>query len=237
MALLTGIIPTQNFEVVRDRIAEILADEINNQITLRGAETPALDVSHLPTTVAIERIIPFDKTELPGVDVSFSNGDYGNKDQTQVDGNYDYFIDCYASAKTSDDPDNAGELLRADYAAKVKLHKLLGVCRAILENPKYRTLGYTPPFCATVGVKTIAIADPERQDAVTTVMGRLVFTLRVPETVELVEPRAIDGYSTTVILYETDKGYHYGPPTASTLESETGDSLVSEDGSEALITE
>lgn len=62
MAQINTIIPVQNFELIRDRIALILATEINNQFVLSGNE----DIN---CYVWLERSTPFDKIENPIINV------------------------------------------------------------------------------------------------------------------------------------------------------------------------
>ena len=108
MALINGIIQQQNYELIRDRLGEILAVELANQTVLTGTE--------FVKAVDIERLIPYDETDYPVINVVFNNGDYSNKQQTQSDGYYKYFIVGYVKAKTNNSE-------RGDKLATNKLHK------------------------------------------------------------------------------------------------------------------
>jgi len=194
MALITNIIPAQNFEVIRDAIGFVLAEELANQFALTSDED-------LNAKVWIERILPFHHTDVPAVNVLFNGGNYTQQTTINSDGDYTYFIDVYHSAKTSATKDG-------DKTASIKLHKLLGVCRAILENPIYRTLGIAPPSLQHTSVTTISIADAkDNQDAVSVMMGRLTFNVRACETTKLADGLALFSSTTTVKLGNTDKGY------------------------------
>lgn len=195
MSILNGIIPQQNFELVRDRIGQILADEFARQFALTS--DPDFDLE-----VWIERFIPFDKEELPTINVSLSAGTFANQTAKQTEGTYTYFIDAHTKAKTSDS--DAGDAL-----ATIKLHRLLGMCRAILENPGYKTLGFTAPFLSNRRIERLDIADPGAQDATSSRMGRLAFTVRVVETMELIDASPLGSSFTTVKLHSTEKGYFY----------------------------
>jgi len=127
MSKLTAIIPAQGFELIRDRIAVILVDEIANQITLGiGAEFNA--------KVFVERIVPIDKSETPLINVLYSRTGYDNNDFDSSDGQNTYHIDIYAKANAK--PSTNSE---ADNLAQVKLARLIGIVRAILESPHYLT--------------------------------------------------------------------------------------------------
>lgn len=196
MSLLTGIISPHAFEIIRDRIGEILADEIANQYTLTSDEDLNLG------EVWIERFVPFDKEELPTINVSLASGAFSGQTQKHTDGVYTYFIDVYTKAKTS-------ETDRGDVLATIRLHRLLGVCRAILENPQYKTLLFTAPFIFNRHFESLSIAEPGTQDAVSSIQGRLTFSVKAIETNELITPILLGIHDTRVKLNLTDKGYFY----------------------------
>lgn len=195
MAQIKGIIPPQYFEVIRNRIAEILVDELDGQVLLTYD-------TDLEATVYIERFVPFDNTEMPAINVSFSGGDYNNQTVRDVDGSYSYFIDVFTRANTTDND-------RGDKLAMFKLHKLLGVCRAIIQNPIYKTLGFEPPFLMSRQISNISIAAPKEGEVLSVVMGRLILTIVAPEDIQLLTAKLIDGFDTQVKLVLTDKGYIY----------------------------
>lgn len=195
MSVIENVIPQQAFERIRDRIGSILLDEINHQVLI------SYD-NEIEAGVYIERFVPFDKTEMPAINVTLARGSYDNKNSISADGTYNYSIDVYTSAKSSD-------AKKGDSLSAVRLHRLLGICRAILENPQYKTLGFAAPFIARVSVVDINIAEPIKQDAISVIMGRLTLAVRVPENVELITPRLIEGYDTTVKLGLTNKGYQF----------------------------
>jgi hypothetical protein len=196
MSLITQAIPPQAFELIRDRIGEILTTEINKQYTLTYDEELDIDA------VWVERFIPFDKEEMPAINVTLISGNLSGHTQRNTDGQYTYAIDVYTKAKSRDD--DPGDAL-----ATRRLHRLIGICRAILESPYYPTLAFTPPFIANRHCESISIAEPGRQDAVSAIMGRLTFVVRVPESMELKTPTSIAFSNTSVKINTTDKGYFY----------------------------
>lgn len=193
MSLITGVIPAQGFELIRDRIGAILFDEIQNQGVVGG------DVFLTSVKVFSERSNSFDKTELPAINVCVAGGNYGNKQQGNSDGTYTYNVDVFCNAKTSD-----GEA--GDEKAAVRMERLLGICRYILEDPLYKTLGFAPPFIGNTHCVEINIAAAGKDDADTTRMGRLTFSVRCAETNSLIVPVLIGSYVTHVILSE-GQGY------------------------------
>ena len=195
MSKINGIIPPQSYELVRDRIGEILTIELANQYLLTSDEA-------LNASVFVERFIPFDKTDLPAISVSYSRGDMDNQDVKHADHSATYFIDCFQSAKSSTSE-------QGDALSKVKLHRLIGVCRAIIQNPIYNTLDFDAPFIMFRQITSLEIADAGKQDAVSVTMGRLTLNVRIPENTQLIDAIEAGGYDTQVKLYETDKGYKY----------------------------
>ena len=195
MSVINGIILPQNFEIIRDRLGAILADELAKQFTLTGNSDFDLDVW-------VERFVPFDKEELPTVNVSLASGNFSGQTQKQVDGTYTYFIDAFTKAISK-------ETEKGDQVAVFKLQKLLGVCRAIIENPKYKTLGFSAPIIYNRHCEALSIADPGKQDGTSSVMGRLTVVVKVPETTELINPVSLNVSAAHVRLHETDRGYFY----------------------------
>lgn len=197
MALITQIINTQAFEFIRDRIGEILFDELNNQFLLSGDYDLDVDVtieSNFPQT---------NKTALPVVNVSLANGKYDNKDSGgNVSGSYQFNVDIFANSETP----AAGQ---GDRLAALKMHKLMGMCRAILEDPIYKTLGFTPPFISRVFISDVNISEPNKEDALHTIIGRLIFNVQANEKIKLIPPTLISGYETGVRINNTNRGFQF----------------------------
>ena len=196
MSKITQEIPPQGFELIRDKIGEILADEILAQFAIHS--DPERDA-----TVFVERITPIDKTEMPLINVLYSRSGYDNNSAINSDGKNTYNIDVYTSAKTK-------IAKRGGAESMLRLGRILGIIRAILESPFYLTLGFTTPFIMSTEVTSIEIQDPrDNQDAANTVMGRLIFVVEAAEITEQIQPVTAEGYDTQVKLDETEKGFVY----------------------------
>lgn len=196
MSKITQEIPPQGFELIRDKVGEILADEIAAQFAIHGdAERNA--------KVFVERITPIDKTELPLANVLYSRSGYDNNSAINSDGKNTYNIDVYTGAKTKLAKKGGAESMD-------RLGRILGIIRAILESPFYLTLGFATPFIIRTEVTGIEIQDPrDNQDAANTAMGRLIFVVEAAEITEQIQPRTAEGYDTQVKLEETEKGFVY----------------------------
>lgn len=194
MSIISTVIGSQAYELIRNRISEILADEIANQSALGS------DVSN--ATVWLERFTPFDNTELPAVNVGLATGNFTGQTLLQSNGTYQYNIDAYVSAETTDTAES-------DVLAYKKLHRLLGVMRAILENSQYKTLLFAPPFIMNRSVESLSFADPKKDSSIAVAMGRLSFQVKAVETTETLDGAMIQESITSVKLALTDKGYKY----------------------------
>jgi len=199
MSVITTLIPSQSFELIRDRLGLIIADELHNQSLLDNGN-PDIDAN-----VFVERLIPIDHSEMPLVNVMLAKGVYDSHTQTQSDGTYTYHLDFYTKAKSKNNEEG-------DKLAVLKLHRLIGIGRAIISDYRYNTLAFVPPFVMSVKVTEVNIADPGNQDSVSSCMGRLTVVVKAPEHSQLKEPVTIGNFHTQIKLVETDKGYFYAKP-------------------------
>jgi len=191
-----SIVTTRSFELIRDRIAEILANELPNQATLH------VD-ANLNAPVFIDRIVPLHDEELPLVNVLMASGTYNSFTQTKQDGTYTFNVDIYVGSASSSIED-------ADVLSMRKLQKLSGVIQGILMHPNYVTLGFARPFIEHREVANISTGIPNNNlDASSVTQARLELVVRVPETSVPMVPNDIEGWQTQVFMGLTDKGYIY----------------------------
>jgi len=196
MPLITGPIPPQNFEVVRDRICTILNDEIPSQANLIGNDD-------LNAKIFCERSIPFSEKDVPCINVMLSKGDFGEQPAINQNGEYSYFIDAYMTSKSSDTK-------QGDIQSNLVLQRLLGVIRAILSDSQYKTLGLAPPAVSNLKVANMGIVDPNNHKETKNIaMGRILFRVKVPETHELISAKILAGHTATITIGEDGKQYFY----------------------------
>lgn len=203
-ALINHSIPAQRFEDIRDRIALILQTELDNQVANYYLEA-------LHSTVYIERTIPVNAdAELDEhcvIIVSLASGTYDNQHMANADGTYSFNIDVYASAKSTNDD-------MGDKLANVILHRVAGACRAIVQDPVYKTLGFNAPSISRVLVSEIQVADHTTKnrmglDAENVNMARVTVQVRANESVALLTAVAFQQSSTAMTLYLSAKGYSF----------------------------
>ena len=116
------IIGEQNFELIRNRIGEILTYELRNQANLSGKQS-LKDVK-----VWIERVTPFDNTELPAVNIYYNDTLYNSSTVVNQQGQNTYHIDVLTKSKNSGSQQNDSDKQSYTLAAN-----LLGIVRAILQ--------------------------------------------------------------------------------------------------------
>ena len=194
MALIKNIIPKQNFEHVNERIGEILKLELENQKELQGFSDPV--------NVYNERLDAFNQSEVLMINTMFDGSNSNDNSQKSSQGNVNYFIDIYSTGKETPTKDGG-----KDSAAR--LHKFLGMCRFILSDSQYRTLGFEPGTIGGVYVESIQIANLENVSAAFETMGRITVSVKLREDQPLVTGALMASALTGVKLDLTDKGYKY----------------------------
>ena len=178
-----GLISPQNFEIIRDRIVEILTVEFPNQV-LQG-----LPVTCSPA-IYRERTTQIDISAGPATIVKLSHGSYIEDGQPTKDeqgcspGLYIYYIDTYVGLPTPTQTGTAGTELSI-----VTLQRITGVIRAILDHPVYATLGFEPRAAGiwTTHVREIYNDLPRDSENVDNcIWGRLIFFVKATEFQALV---------------------------------------------------
>lgn len=193
---ISTIIEPRSFELIRDRIAQILVDEIQNQ----GAINYDDDLSAI-NSVYVSRNTAYQQSEGTVVNVAFVECDYENHSINKTVGVYQFHIEVTTSNATSGGVDGYTN-------AEVKLHKILGVSHAILSNAAYVKLAFTSAFIEHRSVSKMQIGQArDNQDMTSTVFGRFILTVRAVETTDLPTATLIAGYDTTARVGQTDKGW------------------------------
>jgi len=134
MPLINTPITTRSYELIRNQIGLILADELFRQSAITYDDT-------IPTKVFIQRDKPFTPDELPAVNVSIDEAGYDNHTIVDRDGTFKFVIDVYGKSKKS-----ASSEKRGDEITNALVQRLAGIVEGILSHPVYNTLAFTPPF-------------------------------------------------------------------------------------------
>jgi len=199
MAIINLPIPTANFEWIRDRIGYILAEEFGYQYTLTANEA-------LNATIWVERTTPFDKTELPAINVQLMKSEYDQRDQKQVQSENKFLITIYAKATSTESEE--GSLI-----SLLNVQKMMRMVRAIIQHPGYRTLyadGTNPLSVRSINFTSQVMPDEKYiADSTNTRMSFLELVVSSIERVELANGLPCLSVGTLVKVNETELGYRY----------------------------
>lgn len=196
-AVITEAIPQQNFEAIRDRIAEILTAELAAQWALDNT-IPKVKQVYTDRSIAIDA-----DREVPCINVCVAPLKWVRETMVNADGEYEYYIDIYTSANSS-----ASE--RGDSKAMLKMTRLAGLVRAILKAPHYATLAFERGTIGGVNVTGFmplykGVHDDAR-DALSNVVGRIVVNVRSAEQ-NIITDTAVPLLNHTTKVYRENSEY------------------------------
>lgn len=199
MAVIEETFGPRKYELIRDRIAEIVADELESQSTKNS--DPNLDAK-----VWLERLVPMSQQELPAVNVFAAEGKFERFTTESQTGEYTFALDVFTRGAT----EGSTAAQRGDLISSKKMMRLVGVLQAVLSHWKYCKLGFAENFIDRVEVQNFKLMEPVKAaDNSNVSKGRIVLFVKAEETLDPKTPNLIDGYDTAVKLYETEFGYVY----------------------------
>ena len=198
MAVINEEIGLQGFEIVDNKIAEILVEEIKNQQDLQGFD----DV----VEVFLERIIPFDKNEDVAITVAFREANYGDFTTAGSQGQCLYFIDIFCSGVGNNNK-------TASENARKKLFRYIGLVRYILSSAKFQTLGLPLGIIGGKYLQKITLdtdysnfGNHSNYDGSNIRFARLMFVVRVTENQKLWDGYELLGNNTNITYENSAKG-------------------------------
>ncbi len=195
MPLINRIIDPRAYEVIRDRIGEILAIELLNQESLTYDE-----LFNVP--VFVQRSKPVNQDEDKIINVSVDSSRYSGQTTVSANGDYTFFIDVVVTGASTSD--GRGDVLTAH-----KAQRLAGVVCAILEDPQYITLGFARPFIGRSHVIEITPGTIERGEATELNVVRVTMNVQSIQSEVPQEGIPLLESSTSVYLAETDFGFQF----------------------------
>lgn len=199
---LAYMISQSNFETIRDVIAVILKEEIDNQALLHGTGDPVVPHADYLANFYTERFTPIDKSEGNVITVDVAGGNLN--DQTALSQVFEcnYNIDIFTSGIEIASQD--GYL-----NSSVKVHRFAGMVRHILQSPYYVKLGLDTNIIGSRSVNQIQFARVDKeQDASYMRMARVTLNVKMNESSNEVLSVAAAGYDTRIKIEETEKGYY-----------------------------
>lgn len=199
---ISAAIAIQRYELIRDRIAEILLVEFQNQADLQ-ADTEVSDLLR-EMNIFPERFHPLDESELFATSIFFYSGDYSNKQQLSVSGDYTFVIDFTGKAASTNRDDG-------DIRCALKLQRIAGIARTILESPQWLRLGFdSPAFIQRTMVQSLRRTQEEHtRDASNEMLYRMMFNVSSSECAAGEGVAELEISSTVMTIAETSLGLQY----------------------------
>lgn len=195
MALINNPIPPRAYELIRDRIGNILAVELMNQEAITYDEL--FDVP-----VFVQRSKPVNQDEPKIINVSFDTGRFSGQTVISANGDFTFYIDVIVTGQST-------QTGRGDVLTNYNAQKLAGVCCGILEDPQYITLGFNRPFIGRSHVTDIAPGMIERGEATELSVVRITLNVFCLQNEPAITGIPLSQNLTTVHLGETNLGFQY----------------------------
>lgn len=192
-SVITGIIPKQGFEIVRDQIGIILLTELAAQKTRQMDSFPET----IEGNIGLESVTPADSANPIQLNIVLDSATYGQITQKDAQGRTLYFIDIFTSGKNSGD-----STFRRD--------KFLGMVMFIFRSAQYRTMGLAQGLIGGTYVESFATLDPhQKEDSNYTSFARVQLAIRIQEDAQAWSGIDLLGQDSTVKLDLTEKGYKF----------------------------
>ena len=198
MPIINEHIGTQGFELVANRIGEILLEEISNQKTIQSFEENV--------DIYLELQEPFDKCDDVTISIDYKMADYEGFTQRDVQGDCLYHIDLWVTGM------GIGNIAPS-IIANNKLYRYLGLIRYILSSSKYSTLGFPRGLIGGKYVKKIIVDNDysnhsahSNRDGSYIRFARVYFSVRVQENQELWNGVNLLGNVTNISYENTQQG-------------------------------
>lgn len=190
MALITGAIPKQGFELCRDAIGAILLTELTSQKAIQGSDFPE-DVN-----VLSESLTPFDAADQVALNIVLASSGYSQFTQIDAQGKTIYLVDIYTSGINSGD-----SAFRRD--------KFLGMVGFIFRSAYYRILGLPAGLIGGTYVESFVIGETKKEDSAFTSFAQMQIGVRIQEEAQGWPGVALAQNASGITLASTNKGYKY----------------------------
>ncbi len=192
MGLIEETIPSQGFEIVRDRISEILNSELQDQI-------PRKNITY-SISVDTERNNAVDTVEDVLVNILFNNSDFSQFTEIDRQGNTEYYIDVYATGVSTN-------LEQGSLVSAKKVQEVIGMISYILSHEVYKILGFDPGSIGGTYVTNIRMSDTQNNgDTKYLTHCRITFDVRIQNNQMFRNGVALGLSKTTIKHNESEKG-------------------------------
>lgn len=195
--LITELIPDQPFEIIQNKIAEILLEEITAQHLLQELDSDF--------KIFVERISPYDTSEDVVITIACREQDNQEYTPRNSQAQNMYFIDIFTGGIESGEESMSENVRR-------KLFKYVGIVKYILNSGKYPTLGFAPGLIGNKHVKKVTFdtdysnwGNHSNYDGSGIRFCRIIFLVTALESTELWSGIPLQG-NDSVVYTGTDKG-------------------------------
>lgn len=191
--LITEIIGSQAFEIVIQRVRDILETEIRYQIKAQCLEDEV--------SVFQDRGTPPHQEEEVVISVSLDNSSFKKLNQRAVQSETKFNVDVYANGQANS--------VKSGYLVSTqKAYKYLGMCRYILSSTRYNLLAFPSGLVSNVNVDSLNMYEVgDNQDGSHIKMGRLQLSARLCEDQELWTGVLLGSHLTRINLEDTNIGH------------------------------
>ena len=197
MAVISDALADGVIDIIRDRIASILLDELRNQASI--SSRPFLNISRIWK----ERETPFNKSELDPIAINLQAGEivYGDQYQTQRVKEITYYIDIYTCQKHSTEG-------YADRLAVEQGFDVVNAVQFILDHPEYKALRIAPRI-RNAKVSRVQRGEASLGDSGKGSIIRIEYTVTTHTNQSKTDPTTIEGNDTTVSIGTSNEGLFY----------------------------
>ena len=196
-SIITELIPDQPFQIIQNRIGEILLEEITAQHTLQN-----LDSSF---AFFVERISPYDVSEDVVITIACREQDNQEYTQQSSQGQNMYFVDIFCGGI-----ENGNQSISEN--VRLKLFKYVGIVKYILNSGKYPTLGLPRGLIGNRHVKKVTFdtdysnwGNHSNYDGSGIRFCRIIYLVTAREETQLWEGIPLQG-NDSVVYTGTNKG-------------------------------
>lgn len=196
-SVVTELIPDSPFQIIQNRIAEILFEELTAQHSLQNLDS---DFEFF-----VERIHPYDTSE--DVVVTIACKEQENFEYTQINSQatITYFVDIFTGGVESSSQSLAENV-------RLKLFKYVSMVKYILNSAKYQTLGFKNGLVRNRHIKKTTFdtdysnwGNHSNYDGSGIRFCRLIYSVTTIENTEAWQGIPLQG-NDSILMVGTDKG-------------------------------
>lgn len=224
MAEITRLLGASAFEIIKDQIALVLADELSNQVALYDAAIAAeesetnpneellaqyiFNRNSIPGGVSVETSTPTELFEYPFVNVAYVDTPYQDLSvPSTLYGIHRYAIQVMQISLEDEE-------VKGDFISMTKTQRLLSICAQILMDKKYRQLGFAPEYSKNIGHRNIreqkiGVPDKTVADANNPTAGEFFLEVKALDEFPSYTGDVIQETATTMRVTDNDSPFYF----------------------------